>query len=159
MNKASVRIQLAHVQQRVIGEDVGQVKTAERHVMGSAAEFELIEFIDRSEAPIVAFENGIFKFGRAIIRTEIEAKTLFRKIRESAAILLYAAVLMKTWLPVRPQPFDRGFYFGRPIHGSRGREGYAWHIQQTGADLRRVGRIARDVGIHDRRRNNVAQEE
>ena len=67
MNKASVRIQLAHVQQRVIGEDVGQVKAALRHVMGSAAEFELIEFIDRSEAPIVAFENGIFQLGRAII--------------------------------------------------------------------------------------------
>ena len=127
--------------------------------MGSAAEFKLIEFIDRSETPIVAFENGIFQLGRAIIRTEIEAKTLFCKIGENAAILLYAAVLMKTGLPIRPQPFDRGFYFGRAVHDSRGREGYAWHIHQTGANLRRVGRIARDVGIHDRRRNNVAQEE
>src|SRR5437660_6893502 len=138
MNKASVRIQLAHVQQRVIGEDVGQVKAALRHVVGSAAEFELIEFIDRSETPIVAFENGIFQLGCAIIRTEIEAKTLFCKIGENAAILFYAAVLMETWLPIRPQPFDRGFYFGRAIHDSRGRKGDAWNIHQTCADLRRV---------------------
>ena len=127
--------------------------------MGSAAEFKLIEFIDRSETPIVAFENGIFQLGRAIIGAEIEAEALFCKIRESAAKLFDSAVLMKTGLPIRPQPFDRGFYFGRAVHDSRGREGYAWHIHQTGANLRRVGRIARDVGIHDRRRNNVAQEE
>src|SRR5206468_2322148 len=83
----------------VIGEDVGHVKAALRHVMGPAAEFELIEFIDARQPPIITVENGIVQLGRAIIGAEIEAEALFCKIRESAAKLFDSAVLMKTGLP------------------------------------------------------------
>src|SRR5437867_11390232 len=106
MNKTPVRIQLAHLEQGVIGKDVGHVEAALGHVMGPAPEFQLVEFIDTREAPIVTVENGIFQLGRAIIGTKIKAKTLFCKISVNAAKLFDAAVLMKTGLPVRPQPFD-----------------------------------------------------
>src|SRR5947207_14357144 len=93
MDETPVRIQLAHLEQGVIGEDVGHVKAALRHVMGPAAEFELIEFIDARQPPIITVENGVFQLGRAVIGAEIEAKALFRKIRESAAKLLDSTVL------------------------------------------------------------------
>src|SRR5687767_5375881 len=85
VDETPVGTELAHLQQRVIGEDVRHVKAAHLHVVRAVAEFELIELVRRGEAVLKAGEDRILQLGRSELAPEIEAEALFCELSEGTS--------------------------------------------------------------------------
>src|SRR5437016_14646411 len=108
MDESPVRVEMAHLEHRIISKYVRQIKPALNHIMRAAAQFKLIELLDRRQAMLVSCENREFELGGAKFALEMQTKTLFRKWRERPAIIFDTAILPETRSPAGRQPFERG---------------------------------------------------
>ena len=118
MHKASVRREVAHFHEHLVGVEVAHVKAALIHVVAAAAEFEAVEFLDRMEAVFIPGEERGLEGLVAILAAEIEAQTLLGEGREAAAVIRQAGAGVRVLQRVGGvDPLEGGLYFRVTVDG------------------------------------------
>jgi hypothetical protein len=85
VHKPAVRVEVAHLQHRVVGQTVGHVKAALHHVVRPGAQVELIELPYWLNAVVEALEQRITQLAHAVFFAEINPEVFLVKIRPRAA--------------------------------------------------------------------------
>ena len=85
VHKPAVRVEVAHLQHRVVGQTVGHVKAALHHVVRPGAQVELIELPYWLNAVVEAVEQRITQLAHAVFFAEINPEVFLVKIRPRAA--------------------------------------------------------------------------
>ena len=80
VHEPAVRIDVTHLQHRVVGEPVGHIKAALHHVVRTGPQVELVELPHRLDAVVVPLKKRIAQLAHAVFAPEIDAKVFLGKI-------------------------------------------------------------------------------
>ena len=158
MHEAPVRIEAAHVEHAVLDESPRHVEAALHHVLRAGAKVQFVERSLREHAAIKAVEQRHVQAGRAVAGAELETEAALGELRPGVAEARDFAVRLQVFAAVGPENFHRAFLLG-VLRLARHADRNGGQRAQGRSQARLVKRVPRDVGVHQRRGNDVVDED
>ncbi len=155
VHKPAVRVEVAHLQHRVVGETVGHVKAALHHVVRPGAQIELIELPYWLNAVVEAVEQRITQLAHAVFFAEINPEVFLVEIRPRAAEVTDAGVHLESLRAVRRDELQRPERLRGAVDPPTGRDDHRRQAQQRVAHLRPVRPVLGDPLVHPAARDDL----